>query len=89
MKDTLFASLYLGRLSRDRLNYSKTTDHRWTEFQHLKQAFEAEHPEYKDKLKEFLAAEKSKWRGLFSDLFKKQSLALFVVDNVPRENYRY
>lgn len=83
---TLNATMYLGRLSRDRLNKD---DHSWSDFLKLKEAFVARRPELKEPLKKFMEREKSKWRELFSDLFKKHSLSVFVLANVPESEYIY
>lgn len=86
---TLLAKLYLGRLSRDRLNFQKTNDSRWNEFGFLKKAFVARHPELEIQLNSFLKEEKNKWRGNFSDSFKKHSFEVFVFVHVPVSEYIY
>lgn len=91
MEDTLLPTLYLGKLSRVRLNYGKTKepDHSWSEFVKMRDAFVQKHPELKSELKTFMDSEKKKWGSNFGEAFKKHSLALFVLRNVDRKEYVY
>jgi len=84
--DTLPALLYLGKLSRDAVNYSNTPkgkdpDHTWSSFKKMDAAFRAKHPERATELNYFMAAEKARWGELFVELFKVHSLAKFVAEN--------
>jgi hypothetical protein len=82
--DTLFAMLYLGKLSRDAVDYSNTPkgkepDHTWSKFKKLDAAFREKHPDLVSELNSFMGAEKTKWGEMFNETFKIHSLALFVT----------
>lgn len=87
MTDTLLALLYLGKVSRDIVGYSKTPkgkepDHTWSTFKKMDTAFRAVHPELVPALDEFMKSEKEKWSELFTELFKVNSLAIFVTKHL-------
>jgi len=89
MDKQLLASLYMGKVSRDRLNYDKTYDHRWSDYEQLRKSLEAKHPDLYSEFKEFMKREKSKWRALFTEQFKTHSLFTFVSENVDVNEYYY
>lgn len=85
--DTLLAMLYLGKVSRDAVNYSNTPkgkdpDHTWSSYKKMDLAFRAKHPDVLSDLNAFMGAEKAKWGELFTEAFKLHSLALFVSTKV-------
>lgn len=87
LPDSLPGLLYLGRLSRESVNYSKTPrgkepDHTWSSFKKMDAAFRAKHPERVLELNAFMKSEKEKWGELFTELFKINSLAMFVAREV-------
>jgi hypothetical protein len=85
--DTLFALLYLGKVSRDAVNYSDTPkgkepDHSWYTFKKMDLAFRAKHPDLVTELNMFMGARKKYWGDLFSEQFKLHALSTFVSKNV-------
>lgn len=89
--DTLFAMLYLGKLSRDAVNYANTPkgkdpDHTWSSFKKTDLAFRAKHPEVLPQLNAFMGAEKAKWGELFTETFKMHALARFVSNSILKKD---
>jgi hypothetical protein len=85
--DTLPALLYLGKVSRDAVNYSNTPkgkelDHTWSSFKKMDLAFRAKHPELVTDLNMFMRDEKEKWGELFSEGFKVNALSKFVAEHL-------
>jgi hypothetical protein len=88
--DTLQALLYLGKLSRDSVNYANTPkgkdpDHTWSGFKKMDLAFRAKHPDLAPELNLFMRDEKERWGELFTELFKVNSLAMFVTLNLSKQ----
>ena len=85
--DTLLAMLYLGKLSRDAVDYSNTPrgkdpDHTWSSFKKMDAALRAKHSDILPELNAFMGTEKAYWGELFTEAFKLHSLALFTSKHI-------
>lgn len=83
--DSLPGLLYLGEVSRQAIGYGKTRgdqDHTWSTFKNMRDRFLAKHPSMTDGLNEFMTIQSKMWGNLFNELFKLNSLALFVSINL-------
>ena len=80
MDKLLLASLYVGRLSRDRVNFNGKQA--WTGFVFFEKAFLNKHKDLTESYREYMKAEKKNWGKIFTPLFKEHSLLTFVAANV-------
>lgn len=80
MDNQLLASLYVRRLSRDRVNFNGKQE--WTGFVFFEKAFLNKHKDLTESYREYMKSEKKYWRDLFTPLFKEHSLLTFVAANV-------
>lgn len=88
--DTFHALLYLGKISRDAVNYSNTPrgkepDHTWSSFKKMDAAFRAKHPGLAPELNLFMSNEKERWGELFTEPFKINSLSMFVTLTLSKQ----
>ena len=90
--DPSHALLFLGKLSRDQLNYTKQKDPTscdWSSLKALEKAFLTKYPEQENAYRQFMTNESKKWQKLFTDTFKKHSLSLFVFENKQHFSFIY
>ena len=91
-KDSSHCLLFLGKLSRNRLNYMQskvqnTID--WSSLKNLEIAFFDKYPNLKSDYDSFMISESKKWQKLFGQQFKIHSFSEFVFLNKNNLEFIY
>jgi len=88
--DASHAMLFLGKLSRDRMEYTKSRDQaslNWFTMKNLETAFFAKYPNHRASYDEYMISESKHWQKLFGPQFKLQAFAEYVFAN--REDFTF
>jgi len=89
-KDASHALLFLGKLSRDNLNYMQSKQQSsidWSSLKNMETAFFKKYPDHRQSYDAFMISESKQWQKLFGSQFKLHSFSEFVFTH--REDFDF